>query len=313
MIQVSIITALHNKGLYVADTIRSVLAQTMADWELIIVENGSTDNGPEEVRRFADDRIRLVVSPQCGPGAARNFGLGWASGEWLLFLDADDLLLPEYLAEQLATARRKPQSQIIAGCWQEFSNAAPAKRELHRPTSYQADYRRLSDSAIAYAPWALHAALVRRDWLGDRLRWFEHLDGWPSEDTGFWFAVIQKANIAWSNSQGALYRVNTHNSRNSPQDANRWLEGLKKVIATNLETLTRSGKSPSAIQRATIMRTFESRYWQELNNKNKEVAAQFLAEASRWLRMCAWNERAIALRKIFGIRLINYLRHSKDN
>ncbi len=81
MPQVGIIAALHNKGPYVAETIRSVLAQTMPDWALIVVENGSTDDGPEIVRQFPDPRIRLVVSPKQGPGAARNVGLAHATGE----------------------------------------------------------------------------------------------------------------------------------------------------------------------------------------------------------------------------------------
>jgi glycosyltransferase involved in cell wall biosynthesis len=307
MPQVSIITALHNKCPYVADTIRSVLAQTMPDWELIVVENGSTDNGLEVVRQFADARIRLVVSLKCGPGAARNFGLGLATGEWILFLDADDLLAPEYLKEQATAARQQPNAHLIAGCWQEFCDDSPERRQLHHPTLYQGDASRIGDSAIAYAPWALHAAMVRRDWLGNRIRWFEPLDGWPSEDTAFWFAAIQDATLAWSESKGALYRVNTHNSRNSPKDADRWFEGLKKVVETNLATLARLGIETSTAQRASIMRTFESRYRKELRNGNEEAAERFLEEAARWLRACAWNDAPIAFRKIFGIGLIGKL------
>lgn len=55
MPRVSIITALHNKGPYVSETIHSVLGQTMADWELVVVENGSADNGPEQVHRLCDE------------------------------------------------------------------------------------------------------------------------------------------------------------------------------------------------------------------------------------------------------------------
>ena len=315
MAEVSIITALHNKGPYVAQAIRSVVAQTMADWELIVVDNGSSDDGPEQVRRLAGDdlRIRLMSSPKRGPGTARNCGLACASGDWVLFLDADDLLTSEYLAEQTARAQCRPSAQIIAGCWREFPEASPQQTELRQPTLYRDDPGAVCDSAIGFAPWALHAAIVRRDWLGDRIRWFEHLDGWPSEDTAFWFAALQGATLAWSESHGALYRINTHNSRNSPKDALRWLEGLKQVIATNLNTLTRSGKTPSTAQRATLMRTFESRYRQEINNRNQEVAALFLAEANRWLHSCSWNERAIALRKIVGIRLVSQFRRSSTD
>jgi len=223
-------------------------------------------------------------------------------------LDADDLLTPDYLKEQATAARQQPNAHLIAGCWQEFCDDSPERRQLHHPTLYQGDASRIGDSAIAYAPWALHAAMVRRDWLGNRIRWFEPLDGWPSEDTAFWFAAIQDVTLAWSESAGAFYRVNTHNSRNSPKDADRWFEGLKKVIATNLDTLARSGKAPSAVHRETIMRSFESRYRKELGNGNDEVAERFLAEASRWLHACQWNQGTIALRKILGIRLVSQLR-----
>src|ERR1700735_4941661 len=97
MKSVSIITPLFNKAPYVAETIQSVLAQTMADWEMIVVENGSTDEGPNVVRQFNDPRIHLMESPKRGPGAARNLGLERARGEWILFLDADDLIERDYL------------------------------------------------------------------------------------------------------------------------------------------------------------------------------------------------------------------------
>ena len=136
MTKVSIITALHNKGPYIAETIRSVLAQTMPDWELVVVENGSTDNGPELVRQFADARIRLDVSPKQGPGAARNFGLGLATGEWILFLDADDLIEADYLAQKLETAKNCPQAGIIAGRWQEFVEGKPQQLSMRIPAAY---------------------------------------------------------------------------------------------------------------------------------------------------------------------------------
>src|SRR5471032_1240670 len=113
MKSVSIITPLFNKELYVGETIRSVLAQTFTDWEMIIIENGSTDKGLEVVRHFSDSRIRLVESPKQGPGAARNLGLSLATGEWVLFLDADDLLQPFQLAALLSVAQTHPELDLV--------------------------------------------------------------------------------------------------------------------------------------------------------------------------------------------------------
>ena len=226
-LKVSIITPLHNKGSYVAETILSVLEQTMTDWEMIIVENGSTDNGPEVVLHFPDPRIRLVVSPKLGPGAARNFGLNHAAGEWILFLDADDLIAPHYLQEQLDTLTDNPDADVVVGCWREFgaNSSNAANGSLRMPTAFHGSCGEVLESAIAFAPWAIHAALIKRR-IDDRaLRWPENLDKFPSEDTAYWFSLIQNKKIAWSSSEGALYRIGILENRNAMPASLQWVDG----------------------------------------------------------------------------------------
>lgn len=106
---VSVIMPAYNAGRHVAESVRSVQAQTYAAWELIIVDDGSTDDTAEVVRSLvvADARVRSVRRPNGGQGAARNTGLGKASGRLIAFLDADDLWLPEKLAAQLAVLEEK--------------------------------------------------------------------------------------------------------------------------------------------------------------------------------------------------------------
>jgi teichuronic acid biosynthesis glycosyltransferase TuaG len=101
---VSIIMPAYNAGRYVADSVRSVLAQTYAGWELLVVDDGSTDDTAEVVGRFvADDpRVRCLKRPNGGQAAARNTGLGEARGDLVAFLDSDDLWLPGKLEAQLA-------------------------------------------------------------------------------------------------------------------------------------------------------------------------------------------------------------------
>jgi glycosyltransferase involved in cell wall biosynthesis len=98
---VSVVIPLYNKAPYIQRAIDSVLAQTYADFELIIVDDGSTDGSGDIVRQYADPRIRLIVQENAGPGAARNRGLREANAEYIAFLDADDEWLPMYLEEQL--------------------------------------------------------------------------------------------------------------------------------------------------------------------------------------------------------------------
>ena len=106
---VSIITPCYNGEKYVAHTIRSVLAQTYENWELIIVDDGSTDGSASIIRSFAqtDSRIRFIRQENAGSAAARNAGIRAARGRFLALLDADDVWEPEFLAEQLEFMKAK--------------------------------------------------------------------------------------------------------------------------------------------------------------------------------------------------------------
>lgn len=311
MSALSIITPLFNKGRYVDETIRSVRAQTLADWEMIVVDNGSTDDGPEQVRRLAgeDCRIRLVSSPKRGPGAARNFGLGLATGEWVLFLDADDLLVPDYLEERLGILQNHPGADLLAGCWEEFKDDAPNHKTIRKPAAYGGTEIELANAAIAYAPWALHAALVKKSRLLNGRLWPEELDELPSEDTAFWFPVVYDASIAWSNRAGALYRIQTATSRNEIHDANRWVRAVIGVIQHNVQFLRVKGMVPGAEQCANIVRVLESTYRLGLSKRSREAASMALNQANAWLANCPFSTPAFMLRKIFGLRLFNFIRH----
>lgn len=96
---VSVIVPLFNKAPYIGRALRSIAAQTFTDFEIIVVDDGSTDGGSEIVEQFGDRRLRLITQQNAGPGAARNRGLNEARGEFVAFLDADDEWLPDYLAE----------------------------------------------------------------------------------------------------------------------------------------------------------------------------------------------------------------------
>ena len=99
--RVSVIIPLFNKAPYIERALSSVAAQTYRDFELIVIDDGSTDGGPRFVEAFNNLPIRLIRQENAGPGAARNRGLELAQGELVAFLDADDEWLPDYLAESV--------------------------------------------------------------------------------------------------------------------------------------------------------------------------------------------------------------------
>ena len=98
----SIVMPSYNTANYISDSIRSVLAQTYTNWELIIVDDCSTDNSVEIIKSFKDPRIRLLQNEKnSGAAISRNYALREAKGKWVAFLDSDDLWNPEKLEKQI--------------------------------------------------------------------------------------------------------------------------------------------------------------------------------------------------------------------
>lgn len=97
MADVSVIIPLYNKGKYVGRALDSVFSQTFEDFEVVVVDDGSEDEGPDIVRRYKDKRLRLIQQDNAGPGAARNRGIRETTGHYVAFLDADDEWLPDFL------------------------------------------------------------------------------------------------------------------------------------------------------------------------------------------------------------------------
>lgn len=110
---ISLMMPAYNAGQYIQTAIESVLAQTVPDWELIVVDDGSTDRTAEIVHSFQDDRIRYIFQENAGEAAARNTALGKMQGRWLGYIDADDLYLPHHLERTLAYLEHNPELDAV--------------------------------------------------------------------------------------------------------------------------------------------------------------------------------------------------------
>lgn len=111
---ISIVIPLYNKAGSIARTLLSVQAQTFQDYEVVIVDDGSTDGSAGVVRSMDDSRIRLFSQTNAGVSAARNRAIAEARGEYIAFLDADDEWRPDYLALQMSVVKKYPQCDVYA-------------------------------------------------------------------------------------------------------------------------------------------------------------------------------------------------------
>lgn len=123
---ISVVIPLYNKEASIEQSLKSVLSQSYDDFEVVIVDDGSTDASVSIVESINDPRLRLIKQENGGPSKARNTGVQNARGEWIVFLDADDEFLPNALKMFAETIKANPQYNFIDFSWYTDTGKARA-------------------------------------------------------------------------------------------------------------------------------------------------------------------------------------------
>ena len=116
----SIVIPLYNKIDTISNAIKSVLAQSFTDFELLVIDDGSTDNSSEKVNEFTDDRIKLFRKENGGVSDARNYGIEVAKSNWIALLDADDSWEPNFLKEMDLLIKKFPLSGLFGSAYKKI-------------------------------------------------------------------------------------------------------------------------------------------------------------------------------------------------
>lgn len=179
-VKVTVLMPAYNAGNFIAEAIQSVLNQTFRDFELLIINDGSTDNTAQIVRSFHDERIKLVEQNNLGIAAALNSGLRLARAELVARFDADDICLPNRLETQYHFMTAHPE-YIVVGSAAEYIDAGGDYVFTHNPAGK-------TDGQIKLLPYAvcpfIHASVMyRRSFVKE---WGYHIHAHSFEDHLLW-------------------------------------------------------------------------------------------------------------------------------
>jgi glycosyltransferase involved in cell wall biosynthesis len=239
--RVSVVTPVFNGAAFVGTAIASVLAQTMTDLELLVVDDGSSDDTRAVVARFADPRLHFVAQPHRGVSATRNAGIERSRAPWIAFLDADDRWAPTKLEEQLARVAKVPDADMV---YCGAISQAPDGSEIRRAPAELEGY--VFDALIRgnQITGSASSVLVRRDTL-DKVGYFD--EQLPCcEDWDLWLRIAAVGRVACVR-EPLVFLLSRPGSLGHKADLMR--ETGLRVIQRTLGARSPHGASPPAMAR----------------------------------------------------------------
>lgn len=210
----SVIIPLYNKENFIEATLKSALSQTFTDFEIIIINDGSTDKSEEKVLQFNDERIQLFTTKNQGVSVARNFGIEKASGEMIAFLDADDFWYPKHLENMSKLYETFPECGLFCTNYERFYS----KNKIVKPFFI----------GVPDYPWKGIVADFFKSSYVDRIAWtsavaipktvFEEVGYFDpkitlgaGEDTHLWIRIALKFKVAFDSEISAKHILNAEN------------------------------------------------------------------------------------------------------
>jgi glycosyltransferase involved in cell wall biosynthesis len=206
---VSVVMPAFNASAFISDAITSVLNQSFEDIELLVVDNLSTDSTMKIAQQFKDPRVRVTQCNKRGAAAARNAGANLARGGYLQFLDADDLLFPEKIENQLKLLRTCPPRTVASCAWGRFYEDANNAEFFREPVwkDYTKAWEWLLESWEGGGMMQTACWLVPREIVEEVGPWNESLISNPNDDGEYFCRVLLRSlSVAYCPINGVFYR-----------------------------------------------------------------------------------------------------------
>lgn len=222
----SIIIPTYNRAHFICAAIESVICQVYNNWELIIVDDGSTDNTKEVLLSFNDDRIRYIYQQNKERSAARNNGINHAKGKYICFIDSDDLYEKNHLNNLHNEIQKIDYPKAMFFCnVSRIQNGIKKKVQFEPIGDYRnsIEYILLSKETVIPARVCIHKEILKLNQFDETLN--------VSEDAELFTRIIAKFPLIQLNYYGAIYTIhneNTTNLKNNPFLGQ--LKSLNKII-----------------------------------------------------------------------------------
>lgn len=257
--RVSVVMPVYNGEKYLREAVDSILMQTFTDYELIIIDDNSTDRTADILRAHPDERIKLIKNDQnCGISLTLNRGISTAQGEYIARMDCDDICSPERFMAQVQFLDENPSIDIV-GSWLEIID------QNSKPTEKMWKYIRpamgLRWVTFFNIPVAHPAVMVRRrifDFFAAQYDVSEE----PAEDYGLWTRINLK--IRFSNIQSALLKYRVHEFSISKARNTRQYETACKISQKTISSYLRN---PISLETINLIRMpYQAHSLEEFNS-----------------------------------------------
>lgn len=277
-IKVSVLIPAYNAAAYIEQTIESVLAQTWPYLEVIVVDDGSRDDTLAKARRYAGATVQVVSQPNAGASAARNYAFSLATGEYIQYLDADDLLHTDKLRAQLECLRQRPHVKMSSSAWAMFYDES--NEQYIRPTLLWRDYtdpvQWLLD-AWENGVWMQPSAwLTHRSLIEAAGPWNEQLS--LHDDGEFFCRVLLRAQeVVFCPKSKSFYRKGIGDSLSSIRSEKATCSHLAVCQAYEAHVLARRDDAVSRQACANNYQRLIYEYYPEYHKVRRVAAARILA------------------------------------
>lgn len=272
---ISVVIPLYNKEKQIAHTLQSVFNQTFQDFEIVIVDDGSTDGSVAVVEKFSDSHIRLIHQKNAGVSAARNRGIEEAKGDLIAFLDADDEWKSEYLATQYSLYQKYPDCSAFA-CNYEFRDTEGKNSStIIRKLPFTGEDGVLSNyfevASCSHPPIWTSAVMVKKQAI-------QAIGGFPvgiksGEDLLTWARLAVNGGIAYSRTPLAVFHVEGYAISEKPKR----LPAEPDVVGRELHMLLEQYPSRGLRLYNALWHKMRSSIYLRLNMRKSSISEAFIA------------------------------------